>query len=247
MILSSPAVRLTDVSQQIPLELSQPISFSPDNFVVHAGVSEVAHDIHGILEQKRFSLTVVLGEPRSGKTHFSVYLSDRAITLGRQVVAIEGALALEWCAHITADDMLPSQGVLLIDDADAFLSGIVAAKSSGPFVDLVERCRRRDVALVLLSSRDLEGVGCDDHVLSRLRAGIAIQIGHPGEDDLSAILDTMTKQRGVYLSESKRGFLLRRVERSVSGVLQCLDRLGEVATGPHSSSTSFQVLSGVVR
>ena len=235
------------MSQQIPLKLSQPIRYSPENFVVHAGVSESVNDIQGILEQKGFSLTTVVGEPKSGKTHFTVYLTDRARHLGREVVSVEGGLAQAWCGSITADTVIPHHGVLLVDDADAFLSGIVTSKSSGPFVDLVERCRRRDVAVVLFTSRDLEGVGCDDHVLSRLRAGMGIQMNHPSEDDLPAILDTMTKQRGIYLSESKRGFVLRRVERSIAGLLQCIDRLGEVPSGPHSSSTSFQVLSGVVR
>jgi hypothetical protein len=67
----------------------------------------------------------------------------------------------------------------------------------------------------------------------------------PADAELDSLLNFITKQRGLHLSDSKRAYLLRRVSRTLPALVECVEKVEE--TGDFSSSsTSFTVLADAV-
>jgi chromosomal replication initiation ATPase DnaA len=64
----------------------------------------------------------------------------------------------------------------------------------------------------------------------------------PADAELDSLLNLITKQRGLQLSDSKRTYILRRVSRTLPALVECVEKVEE--TGDFSSSrTSYTVLA----
>ena len=88
---------------------------------------------------------------------------------------------------------------------------------------------------------------CDDHIMSRLRAAVELRISKPAEKDLDSLLLTVAKQHGLFLSETKRSYILKRADRSIPGLVACVRKIAEgrdeISALANWTSTSFTVLS----
>jgi chromosomal replication initiation ATPase DnaA len=159
---------------------------------------------------------------------------------------ISGVEFSEWVAtSLPHEPLLPGE-LVIVDDADTHLESASAKREEGLFVDLVERVSAVSGTLVLLGQKASESLRCSNQARSRLAAGMALSLGDPEEEVLDSILDSVAKQRGLALSEAKRGYLLRRVGRTVLGLVECVARVEEGALDSVGTSTSFEILSEAV-
>jgi chromosomal replication initiation ATPase DnaA len=230
------------MTEQIPLYLPQPLRYATSNFMVHGGCWDVVEALRTAFQRPGFSLSVVIGARGLGKTHCSIYGADLASSLSRPAQLLDGEGCLTWIEQNPKDLALTQNGALVVDDGNKFLSML---RNSGPFVELVEKCRRTNTALVFFSECNPQELGCDDHVMSRVRSGVQTLIGHPHERELDPLLDLLARQRGIFLSPPKRAFLLKRVGRTLPELVDCLQRL-DVDVAEHSPVTAFSALAQAV-
>jgi DnaA family protein len=195
--------------------------------------------------KSRFSLVYVQGAAQTGKTHLGVHLVGKVRDAGRAARLIAGPELAEWFAKDLPTDPIHPRELVVLDDADLHLEGAKKQREEGLFVDLAERVFAAAGTLVLLGAKQPEAVSCSKQAKSRLVAGMHLVMGDPQDDVLDTILDAITKQRGLLLTESKRGFILRRVVRTVPALVDCVNRLEETGEGA-PLSTSFNLLAEAV-
>ena len=233
------------MAAQIPLQLVQPIRYSSGSFLVHRGVADLVTSVEALSYQRVFSLSYIQGAQKSGKTHLGVYLVGHLQSRGRsaRMVASEGVA--DWYAHGFDGEPLQEGETIVIDDGDIFLEKISKSSQSGIFMDLTEQLYRVDGTLVILGACGPENLACSKQIKSRLNSGLHLVMGGPAEADLDMLLNIITKQRGLQLTESKRSYLLRRVTRTLPALVECVEKVEE--PGDFSSSrTSFTILADAV-
>ena len=213
---------------QLPLSILPRRALSLKNFVFHHGVLEVYQTINSYIEQPGFRIISVIGAKQSGLTHFSIALAQRLAEGGHFPRMVDGADLFEWIhTRLTLESTDPGE-VVLVDDADSYLKNI-AAHDSGQFVALVETLRKISAALILFAHTPFDSYGCDDHVLSRLRAGECLTITSPGEEDIRDLLKQMTSQRGMNINNKSFEFLVKRLPRDIAKIDTYLDRVQQLA------------------
>jgi chromosomal replication initiation ATPase DnaA len=232
------------MSEQLALNLDKTIRFLAANFLLHSGITKLCSDLETILTRRTFSLAYVVGAKRSGKTHLAAYLEHRMQSAGKAARTAPGRDLLEWYREkLSARPLCPGE-VVIIDDADDFLTRSHDDGTAGVFVDIVERARSVKGAVVLLGAEEPESLKVGAQAKSHLVAGLYLRIGNPVEAELDALLDAITKQRGILLTDAKRSYVLKRVPRDIGGLVDCIERVREPGDG--SFSTSFHVLAGAV-
>jgi chromosomal replication initiation ATPase DnaA len=230
---------------QLPLQLVQPLRYSSSAFLVHRGVANVITSLVTLAYQRVFSLAYVQGASKSGKTHTGVYLVGHlkerrkpACLLGRDEVAA-------WYESEFRAQPLREGETIVLDDGDLLLEDLSRNNQSGIFMDLTEQLSQVDGTLVILGSVGPEKIECTKQIRSRLNSGLHLVLEEPADAELDTLLNLITKQRGLQLSDSKRGYLLRRVSRTLPALVECVEKVEE--TGDFSSaSTSFTVLADAV-
>lgn len=233
------------MSAQLSLQLEHPLRYSSASFVTHAGVATVLSTLLALSSKNRFSLVYVQGSAHTGKTHFGVHLVGKVRDAGRAARLIAGPELADWFSRDLPIDPICPQELVVLDDADLHLEGAKKQREEGLFVDLAERVFTASGTLVLLGAQPPEAVRCSKQAKSRLVSGMHLVMGDPQDEVLDTILDAITKQRGLLLTESKRGFILRRVVRTVPALVDCVNRLEETGEGA-TLSTSFNLLAEAV-
>jgi chromosomal replication initiation ATPase DnaA len=233
------------MAAQIPLQLVQPLRYSSGSFLVHRGVADLVTSVETLSYQRVFSLSYIQGDPKSGKTHLGVYLVGHLQGKGRGARMVASEDVADWYAQGFYGDQLQEGETIVIDDGDVFLEKISKSSQSGIFMDLTEQLHRVDGTLVILGTRPPEEIACTKQIKSRLNSGLHLVMGGPAETDLDKLLNIITKQRGLQLTESKRSYILRRVTRTLPALVECVEKVEE--TGDFSSSrTSFTILADAV-
>jgi chromosomal replication initiation ATPase DnaA len=210
--------------EQLSLKLFDVVRYRPDRFIAHRGVKEILVHLKQELSEERFSLTTIYAPKRSGKTHLAVYLADRWISAGYHPRIISGEDLISETAEISSAPLELSPEILIIDSADIWLKQLTPGKS-GPFVQLVERLRMNAGKLILLSGTETQDLPCDDHVMSRIRAGFQVPLLPPVEEDLPDLLIELARQRGIRLKSRSLHFLLKNLRRNIPDLERYLERL----------------------
>ena len=230
---------------QLPLQLVQPLRYSSSAFLVHWGVANVITSLVTLAYQRVFSLAYVQGASKSGKTHTGVYLVGHlkerrkpARLLGRDEVAA-------WYESEFRAQPLREGETIVLDDGDLLLEDLSRNNQSGIFMDLTEQLSQVDGTLVILGSVGPEKIECTKQIRSRLNSGLHLVLEEPADAELDTLLNLITKQRGLQLSDSKRGYLLRRVSRTLPALVECVEKVEEIGDFS-SASTSFTVLADAV-
>ncbi len=149
------------------------------------------------------------------------------MALGMSPRLIDGSQFSAWLEEYV-DKTFRQEDVLVVDDADHYLSSIVSGQS-GEFVSFVEKLRNQRSAMVLLSSMALKDFSFDDHIRSRLLPGEGFSIGAPSADDMFELVELMARQRGLAFSERKVDYLEKRIGRDIPAIEEYLDRLEGLA------------------
>lgn len=207
--------------KQLPLNIMERLAYSPDNFVAHAGVRSSYEECLGLFGRGSFAISFFHGGPRQGKTHLSIKLGDALTKRGLYPRIVEGHELAEWLSSRPSSQAFQADEVIVVDDADGYLLRI-GPGASGPFVAMVEQLRVSRAGLVLLSSKQISELPCDEHVISRLLPGEGFRIGVPSDDDMLDLIRSMGLQRGLSLTERQISFLARRLRRDVDSIEQCL-------------------------
>jgi chromosomal replication initiation ATPase DnaA len=134
---------------------------------------------------------------------------------------------------------------IVLDDGDLLFEDLSRQNQTGIFTDLTEKLSQVDGTLVVLGAASPEKIECTKQIRSRLDSGLHLLLEGPAEGDLDSLLNLITRQRGLQLSDSKRAYILRRVSRTLPALVECIEKVEE--TGDFSSTrTSFNVLADAV-
>lgn len=219
---------------QLSLNMPQRLVYSPDGFILHAGVKQAVAECLLSLTQNKFGVVFVYGKPRSGKTHFSIYLADQLGRRGFFPRLLSGESFSIWSTEKCIEGVYSSDEVILVDDAQQYF-GELSADRSGEFVSLVEMFRVSGSKLCFLSSKNVSDFDCDQHVVSRLVSAVGYELKDPLPEEVGPLLAALAKQRGLLLSKRQIDFLVKRVARDLPALerlMQNADYLSQVLGQP---------------
>ena len=212
------------MSSQLALKMVTRLPYSPENFVIHGGVRAAFEDACAIMQEPCYAMLWIEAAKRFGKTHFAVRLSLEASKRGLIPRLLEGKELIDWLDNREAHAPISSNEVFIIDDAQEYFSTVLPG-NSGKFVGLVEDLRIKNAKIILLSSERLDSMPCDQHIMSRLRAAYHSQFLTPEESDLPKLVNALTRQRGLSLTEARLEFVAKRMRRDIEFLETYLDRV----------------------
>lgn len=233
------------MGSQLPLQLVQPLRYSSSAYLVHSGVADVVTSLVTLAYQRVFSLAYVQGALKSGKTHTGVYLVGHLKEEGKPVRLIAREEVASWYESEFHSQPLCEGETIILDDGDRLLEDLSRNNQSGIFMDLTENLSQVDGTLVILGCVSPDRLECSKQIGSRLSSGLHLVLGGPADADLDSLLNSITKQRGLRLSDAKRTYILRRVARTLPALVECVEKVEETGNFS-SSSTSFTVLADAV-
>lgn len=211
--------------EQVHLNIVHRLPYSATNFVTHSGVSKVIETVFSELSKDGFTIIYIDAPPRYGKTHFTVKLTDLLSNKGVYYRIGEGsdlgAISYQLQTEEQSDTLTK---VIVIDNIDSYLLTVNKGES-GEFVSFIEWCRLHKIAVIMLSGVKIDNLPCDDHVKSRLRAAIQLQIDEPEDNEVTLIIDALARQRGVRLTQRRINFLTRRLARDIPSLERYVERL----------------------
>ena len=205
------------MTKQLGLQIVKRVPLRADNFVEHSGVSLAVSAISKLLSTDRYGLIYVRGAIGSGKSHLAVHYSA-----SDGVAVLESGQFQELLGSGEIETKLSEYRGVIIDDADEYLNKVLPG-SSGEFVSFVERMRVRRAAIVLLGTLNPEQFPCDDHIMSRLREGLEVELQEPSDEELAGVLSHLAHQRGLMLKPRFLQYLKTRSPRDIPRMVDLLD------------------------
>ena len=230
--------------EQLTLGLSNRLAYAASNFHVHGGVRTTIEDLITLFRSDAFSIGYLSADPRAGKTHLSVYLSDRLLQEGFLPRIVEGGDFARWSVENVNTHRFVREDVIIVDDAHAFFKDVKPGMS-GPFVNLIETLRGVRAGILFLSRSPLSELPCDEHVMSRLLPGDGFALHRPDEGDMSRLISLMARQRGIHLTELKIEYLVRRLRRDVASIEEYLGKVSHLSQ-VLGKSVKFPLLSDAI-
>jgi chromosomal replication initiation ATPase DnaA len=228
---------------QLALNIATRLAYEPQSFLVHAGVRDGYQALLGLAALSGFRLAFVVGTPRSGKTHFSIRLMEDLVKAGVRPRLLDGDLFAS-SAYPIREKAFSKDDFLVIDDADRYLEKLRPG-DSGEIVAFIEKLRVAGAALVLFGSKEVDDYAFDDHAGSRLAAAIQLRLQAPGDSEVQELLRLMARQRGFSLDQRQIDYLVKRLDRSIAGIENYLDRLISLSR-VRSAPVRFPLLSDAV-
>lgn len=169
-------------------------SFTFDAFTVTAGNRLAYRAACRIADDEAtYNPLILYGAPGLGKTHLLHAIGHRAVSAGRRVVALTAEAFVDRYAKTvragkphTFRDLFHHCDVLLLDDL-RFLA--TRSSSQEQFFHIFNSLQSNGCLLVLTVDANLDALpGLSERLLSRLRAGLALELSPLTEEDRRAIL-----------------------------------------------------------
>lgn len=209
--------------QQFDLNLASNITYKPQGFVMHSGVSKTFESCQAIINNPNYFLINIIAKPRYGKTHLAIKLCDHFLKLGLLPQLLDGQNLAPWLIKVSELSLTPND-LIIIDDAHTYLSQINPG-DSGPFVTFVETLKRSGAKLIMFFNPEFYQLPCDEHVTSRLKFGLDLGIEVAAESELEVMIRVMARQRGVKLSDLQILHIARRIKRDLPAIEKYLEKL----------------------
>ena len=225
---------------QLRLTFDQTWSYSSDNFIIHRGVTDAIDCAITKATEGDGSIVFISGQRRTGKTHLAVYVAAMLVALGHGVDVVQGMGVDAWQQNTGNKQGVQS---LVIDDAHTWLEGQFG---EGLFLAISQRIAETNGVLVVISAKPLWQLQINPIIERCLADSEQTEMAAPSPEELPVLIDTMSLQRGLKFSRAKRDFILKKVETTIAGISDALERIQK--TGEHSrASTSFKVLELALR
>jgi len=205
------------VNNQYSLPLATRLPYTADNFHIHSGVKALCLECAESLKHDKFSSHFVSAGERSGKTHFAVWLHERATVKGMKCTFFEG---VQFLSGLSDGEWLENLGVgslIIVDDAEKAFDHIPAG-ASGAFVNFFEAVKRKSGKIVFLSRKGFSEFSCDEHVLSRLASSQGLTLNPPLDEDTPELIKALARQRGIKLGDRKVKALSLRLGRDLASL-----------------------------
>lgn len=201
-----------DKPRQLPLDLSHGEARSRDDLVVGPSNMQAVALVDRWPDWPS-PVAILAGPAGSGKSHLAQVWREAS---GASVLAA-GRLGAE-AAEAAAS------GPVLVDDVDA-----APLDETGLF-HLVNAVRQAGTSLLMTSRRfpSAWGVTLPD-LSSRLKAASTVEIHEPDDMLLAAVVTKLFADRQVEVEPHVVQFLVRRIERSLSGAIETVARLDRAA------------------
>jgi chromosomal replication initiation ATPase DnaA len=228
---------------QIPLRLRQVIAYTPENFLMHSGVSRLMNILLENIYQPEFCSFYLFGRERSGKSHFAIMLASVLMENGFYPKIFSGVGLKDALKETSASD-LTYKDVFIIDDADKYFN-LTTPGNSGGFVAFFEACRNSGAKIVMLSLLQSDCFNVDDHILSRLKTSQHFNIENPNDSEFSDVLSVLARQRGLSLSTRHVEFLHKRIGHSLSAMEDFLEKLAYLKSNS-SEKISLEMISKLI-
>ena len=201
------------------------LPYSAEAFVLHSGVKRDFIKCLGVMKQPGFRVAFFMAGKGWGKTHLAIRLAHEFAVSGMEPHCIVGS---DSALLASSGGTSGKSAVLIVDDAQLYLESL-KDRGSGEFVALVEELRRKEAALILLSSLEPGHFHLDEHVLSRLKPGLGFHIEAPLEEDMPELVMAMLNQRGIAVPPRKLEFVIRRMPRELPAITDYLSRVQHLA------------------
>jgi chromosomal replication initiation ATPase DnaA len=186
---------------QLPLPFEHQPSYEPGDFIAACSNRDALAWLDAPWPDHRLAL---YGPPGCGKSHMLRIWQQRT-----DAVLLTGAA-------LTNPDELPPQGAFALDDADAIADETL-------LLHLLNTARDRGLRL-LLAGRTPPArwpVRLPD-LSSRLRAITAVEIAHPDEELLAALLKRLVADRQLAMSQPAQDWVLHHLPRSPAALREAV-------------------------
>jgi chromosomal replication initiation ATPase DnaA len=214
---------------QLNLNIIPRLPYTPENFTIHSGAAEAYDSFLSVIKTNGYSIMWLQADARSGKTHFSVRMVKDALDLHKYPRLIEGKNFAEFLAKDFAREEFQDDQVFIVDDSETYFETIMPG-GSGSFVNFIEHLRQKSAHVVFISARNINSFSCDDHILSRLKAGLISAINSPSGEDMPALIRQMSRQRGLSLTDKRVEYLSKRMRREIPYLENYLDRVSHLSS-----------------
>ena len=200
------------MARQLPLDLAHGEAKSRDDLVVAPSNAQAVALVDRWPDWPS-PVAILAGPAGSGKSHLAHVWQDASgacafdvAELGPEAVAAAG------------------NGPVLIDDVDS------AAFDETALFHLVNAVRQAGTGLLMTARRfpAAWGVGLPD-LASRLRAASVVEIHEPDDMLIAAVITKLFADRQIEVEPHVVQFLVRRIERSLSGVIEAVARIDHAA------------------
>lgn len=222
---------------QQALKLKEQLIYSAENFIPHSGVRNVIALCEAAFVLPEFSLTLIYGKERFGKTHLCVYLNELSNQHNLQPLMLSGS---DLNTYLQKSSEFPENGLVLIDDIDEYLSQLNPGQS-GPLVAFVEHCRVKKIPIIMFSRRNLADFSIDEHLISRLRMGTGVEIQAPKWEEFESLFRKLSEQRGLKLPDRQLEFLNKRLGFSIPEIETYVERL-YLLKAQHGKDRAFELM-----
>ncbi|MBM4328673.1 MAG: hypothetical protein FJ118_16090 [Deltaproteobacteria bacterium] len=219
---------------QLVLPLNTPCKFAFDNLVVHEGIGQASATIRSVYGAPAgpFPPLYIYGPAGAGKTHIL-----RAAATLFEARASEDGPAMEYLAASGPEIEFPELRDLLSQFDDLAPRGVavddvhlLGDDGRTHLWTLSNKLTRAGLPLMLASLRSPEEVfGANQHLISRVHAGLVFHLEPPSDGIRLLILDKMARDRNVRLSPDVSRYLVSRKSRNVNELNAILDLLDQAS------------------
>jgi DnaA regulatory inactivator Hda len=219
---------------QLVMPLNTPHRFVFDNLVVHEGIEQALATIRSVYGAPSgpFPPLFLYGTAGTGKTHilraasalFGVRTPGDAPGIEYVPLMLQEPEFRDLQELVSHFDELAPRGVAVDDIHLLDQDGMIHLWT------LSNKLTRAGLPLMLASRRSLEEVFTDnEHLISRVHAGLVFHLEPPSDGVRLLILDKMARDRNVRLSSDVSRYLVTRKSRNVKDLDTILDLLDQAS------------------
>ena len=205
---------------QIPLELKLPVKAELEDFIAENKL-EISTAIDSLIDSGSHRFLYIWGKQATGKTHLLSALCRLAETKGLNIIYLPLKQADELSPEIC--DGLESADIICIDDIDC-----ISAKPQWEqaIFHLYNRVRDADKKLVISSIHSPLAVEINlADLKSRMAWGVTLALKPLTDIQKKTVLQHRASRLGMELSDETGNYLLRHHSRTMTDLLDTLEKL----------------------
>ena len=223
------------MQEQLSLNVALRDAYCFETFYPHAGNETLIHELSNIQmntgrDSGNAQQFFIWGKSLSGKSHLLNAVCAR-------VESRVQYLPLKAIAHFGADVLagLEESRLIAVDDIDHVLGD---AKWEEGFFNLINKMRDNGHTLIFTANENPRHIDCNlNDLKSRLLWGASYQLIGLSDEDAAKALGLRAQYRGMEIPNEVTQFLIKRVSRDMSALVNVLDVLDQKSLQEKSKVT----------